>query len=218
MRKTALFDLDGTLLHTLPDITASTNHVLALYGRPPCTEAAMREYVGNGAANQLRCSWGGPISDALLAEVLARYQAYYSEHLDATHPYAGITAMLRALRARGFRTAVVTNKPALPTERLCVRLLGELLDAVVGEAPALPRKPAPDMAEEAMRRLGAAREDCVFVGDSDVDVATAGNCGIPCLSCTWGYRTEEELSASGAGRLVRTPEELLAALTEEPPQ
>ncbi len=212
MRKTVLFDLDGTLLHTLSDITAATNDILARYGREGCTEEEMRRYIGNGARNQFRCAWKGEVEDAELEEALSVYRPHYAEHLDRTQPYAGIIGLLRTLKAQGFRTAVVTNKPKLPTDRLCEKLLGDLVEVVVGEVPERPKKPAPHMVEEAMRQLGVTRDDCVYVGDSEVDVMTGRNAGMPCYSCTWGYRSRKELLDAGAEILVDTPEELLDLL------
>lgn len=208
MRRVVLFDLDGTLLDTLGDITAASNDILARFGRAPCTEEEMRTFIGNGARNQLRRAWKGEVTEQQLEEALGLYRPYYADHLSHTRPYDGILPLLRRLRDGGFRVAVVTNKPQLPTERLCAGLLGGLLDAVVGEEPTRAKKPAPDMVEEALRRLGAAREDCVYVGDSEVDIATARNAGMPCYSCTWGYRSRAELLAAGAEILTDTPEEL----------
>ncbi len=208
MRNTVLFDLDGTLLDTLADITAATNDILVRYGRPACTEEEMRGYIGNGAKHQFRSAWKAEVEDARLEEALAAYRPYYADYVGVTHPYDGIVELLQMLRERGFRTAIVTNKPKLPTDRLCGRLLAGLVDAVVGEEPCRPKKPAPDMVEEAMRLLGVSREDCVFVGDSEVDVMTARNAGMPCCACTWGYRSRRELLATGAEILVDTPEEL----------
>ncbi len=208
MRRTVLFDLDGTLLDTLGDITAASNDILARFDRPACTEEEMRSFIGNGARNQLRCAWKGEPTEAQLEEALTLYRPYYADHLSGTRPYDGILPLLRRLKEDGFRIAVVTNKPQLPTERLCESLLSGLLDAVVGEEPARPKKPAPDMVEEAMRRLGVTREDCVYVGDSEVDVLTGRNAGMPCYSCTWGYRSRAELLCAGADILTDTPEEL----------
>lgn len=208
MRRTVLFDLDGTLLDTLSDITAASNDILARFGRAPSTEEEMRSFIGNGARHQLCCAWKGAVADETLDEALTLYRPYYADHLSHTRPYDGILPLLHRLRDAGFRVAVVTNKPQLPTERLCASLLGGLLDAVVGEEPSRPKKPAPHMVEEAMRRLGVTREDCVYVGDSEVDVLTGRNAAMPCYSCTWGYRGRAELLSAGADILVDTPEEL----------
>lgn len=213
MRNAVLFDLDGTLLNTIGGITGASNAILARYGRPGCTVEQMRLFVGNGARYQLRCAWQGDVSEQTLDEALAAYRPYYAEHLDPAEPYPGIMELLRELKSRGWRTAVVTNKPALPTERLCARFFGDLVDAVVGETPEVPRKPAPDMAERAMELLGVKREDCVFVGDGETDVRTARSSGIPCISCTWGYRTARELLSAGADIFADSAEELLRLLT-----
>ena len=208
MRKTVLFDLDGTLLDTLQDITSATNEILSRYGRAACTVEEMRDFVGNGARHQFRSSWKGEISEELLDEALNLYRPYYADHIPDTRPYDGIIELLKGLRAEGFRTAVVTNKPLLPTSRLCEKLLGDLVEVVVAEVPERPKKPAPDMVEEAMRQLGVSRDDCVYVGDSEVDVQTAKNSGLPCYACTWGYRDTDVLLNAGADILVDSAEEL----------
>ncbi|MBR2929285.1 MAG: HAD-IA family hydrolase [Oscillospiraceae bacterium] len=208
MRKTVLFDLDGTLLDTLQDITSATNEILSRYGRAACTVAEMRDFVGNGARHQFRSSWKGDISEELLDEALELYRPYYAAHIPDTRPYDGIIELLKGLKADGFRMAVVTNKPVLPTTSLCNKLLGDLVDVVVAESPERPKKPAPDMVEEAMRQLGVTRDDCVYVGDSEVDVATGRNSGMPCYACTWGYRDTDVLLRSGADILVDSAEEL----------
>ena len=115
MRKTVLFDLDGTLLDTLQDITSATNEILSRYGRAACTVAEMRDFVGNGARHQFRSSWKGDISEELLDEALELYRPYYAAHIPDTRPYDGIIELLKGLKADGFRMAVVTNKPVLPT-------------------------------------------------------------------------------------------------------
>lgn len=208
MRKTVLFDLDGTLLDTLQDITSATNEILSRYGRAACTVEEMRDFVGNGARHQFRSSWKGDISEELLDEALNLYRPYYADHIPSTRPYDGIIELLKGLKADGFRTAVVTNKPQLPTARLCEKLLGDLVEVVVAEVPERPKKPDPAMVEEAMRQLGVTRDDCVYVGDSEVDVATGRNSGMPCYACTWGYRDTDVLLAAGADILVDSAEEL----------
>ena len=140
MRKTVLFDLDGTLLDTLQDITSATNEILSRYDRAACTVEEMRDFVGNGARHQIRSSWKGEITEELLDEVLDAYRPYYTEHSPATRPYDGIIELLKGLKADGFRTAVVTNKPLLPTSRLCEKLLGDLVEVVVAEVPERPKK------------------------------------------------------------------------------
>lgn len=208
MRRVVLFDLDGTLMDTLADITEASNAILARYDRAACTVEQMRDFIGNGARCQFRRSWQGEVTEETLEEALAQYRPYYAEHLERSRPYDGIVELLRGLREEGFRCAVVTNKPQLPAAKLCERWLGDLVETVVGEEPVRAKKPAPDMVEEAMRRLGVTREECVYVGDSEVDVQTARNSAMPCYACTWGYRDVDRLAAAGAEILVDSPEEL----------
>lgn len=206
--KAVLFDLDGTLLDTLGGITDASNVILARYGREAQPREKMRTFIGSGARNQLKCAWGGAIDEATLDEVVAAYRPYYAAHLDPVEPYGAIMELLSELKAQGIKTAIVTNKPEAATNVLAERFFGGLIDAAFGQRDDIPKKPATDMVELAMDALGVTRADCVFVGDGETDVWTAKAAGMPCVSVTWGYRSTEELLASGADILADTVEEL----------
>lgn len=206
--KAVLFDLDGTLLDTLGGITDASNVILARYGRPAKAREEMVHYIGSGARHQLKCAWHGEVDDATLDEVVALYCAYYDSHLDPVEAYAGVAELLRELKERGIKTAIVSNKPHAATEILAERFFAGLIDAVVGQKNGIPKKPAEEMVRLAMEELSVTREDCVFVGDGETDVWTAKTAGMPCVSVTWGYRSAEELLASGADILADTVEEL----------
>ncbi len=205
-----IWDLDGTLLDTLADLTASTNAALAEFGFPPRTPEQIRQVVGNGAANQLRKSLpeGAQVDfDALLAFYKNHYRAHCNE---ATKPYPGIPEALDAIRAMGVKQAVVSNKPDPAVKTLCRAHFGDRLDAAVGECEGVRRKPAPDSVLRA-----AALLDCrapVYVGDSEVDIATARNAGIDCISVSWGFRPEQTLRDAGAAAIAPDVNALLALL------
>lgn len=208
---TILFDMDGTVLDTLYDLWASTNFVLRELGRPERTLDEIRSYVGNGAANQIRCAMPEGSSDAELADALGRYQAHYAAHCrEHTRPYDGVTAMLETLSKAGKRLAVVSNKPQRAVTQLSDEHFGTLMRVAIGETPERRRKPAPDTVEAALSALGAPKDGAVYVGDSEVDVATAENAGLPLIAVSWGFRSREQLTAAGAQTIVDTPEELLA--------
>ena len=210
---TILFDMDGTVLDTLQDLWASTNAVLRELGYPERSLDDIRSYVGNGARNQIRCALPEGSGDAAIDDALARYRAYYAAHCrDHTKPYSGVTETLRRLKRAGKKLAVVSNKPDAAVRLLAAEHFGGLLDVAIGETPALRRKPAPDMADAALAALGADKSGAVYVGDSEVDVETARNAGLPLIAVSWGFRSREALTAAGAETVADTPEELLALL------
>lgn len=208
-----LFDMDGTLLDTLYDLWASTNAVLRELKCPERTLEEIRAYVGNGARNQIRCALPEGSADELVDKALARYQAYYAEHCnDHTRPYDGIVQMLETLKDAGKQLAVVSNKPDKMVKILSKEHLGTLLDVSIGETPQIARKPAPDTVFKALEELEVDKENAVYIGDSEVDVATAKQAGVPLIAVSWGFRTRAALSDAGATTIVDSPEELLSLL------
>ena len=204
MNTAILFDLDGTLLDTLEDLADATNYSLRHFGFPERSLEEIRRFVGNGARNQIRLSLPEGSSEETICAVLAFYKDYYNTHCQIkTCPYDGITNMLQALRG-DYPLAIVSNKPDPTVKRLCAEYFPGIY--AMGESPACPRKPAPDMICHVMDALGVQR--CIYVGDSEVDVLTAKNADVPCLSVTWGFRTESDLTAAGASWLCHTPAEL----------
>ena len=189
-----IWDLDGTLLDTLEDLCDATNHILRSYGLPGRSLKEIRSFVGNGARNQMRLALPGKKDDPDLEEVLSAYQTYYAAHCqNKTKPYDGILTVLEEL-GKTYPMAVVSNKPDKAVKTLAQQYFPGLY--AVGEHPGCPRKPAPDMVYQAMAALGVNR--CIYVGDSEVDAATAKAAGVPCLSVLWGFRDREELETAGA--------------------
>ena len=193
MKTGILFDLDGTLLDTLEDLLDATNYALATCGYPPRTLKELRRFVGNGAENQIRLSLPeGAKQD--VQKVLGIYKPYYTDHCQVkTRPYAGIPEQLAVLKEK-YPLAIVSNKPDSAVKALCADCFPGIY--ALGETADCPRKPAPDMVFKAMAAIGV--EKCIFVGDSEVDVITAQNAGVPCLSVLWGFRDREDMEAVGA--------------------
>ncbi len=207
--KAAIFDLDGTLLDTLRDINASLNLAMSSAGRPYRTREQVRKDVGRGARKLIEDSLG-PATDTEVASALTTFRDHYLQHCDAhSLPYPGITDTLLELRSRGVMTAVATNKPRQAALKLCHRHLASLLDVIIGETPDLKPKPAPDIVEKAIEALGLQKSECLYIGDSETDIHTARNAGMPCLSAGWGFRTVEELNEAGAAILLTTPADIL---------
>ena len=208
--QTAVFDLDGTLLDTLEDLWRATNTALERHSLPRRSRDEVRLFVGNGVEMLIRRAVpAGTDEDTILA-VLADFKTAYAAICeDHTKPYDGILDMLTALRERGIRVAVVSNKFDAATKKLCEKYFGDLVEVAIGERAGVRKKPAPDTVYEALKELGVTLEGAVYIGDSDVDIRTAENCGMPCISVTWGLRDEEFLVDQGAYIIVHSPVEIL---------
>ena len=210
MKTGILFDLDGTLLNTLEDLLDATNYALCQCGYPGRTLGELRRFVGNGAENQIRMSLPEGASPEEVQRVLKIYKPYYTEHCQVkTRPYDGILEALAVLKEK-YPIAVVSNKPDAAVKALCAELFPGIF--ALGEAPDCPRKPAPDMVFKACRAIGA--DTCVYVGDSEVDVRTAKNAGVPCLSVLWGFRNREEIEAAGGEHFCEKPIDLIEKIEE----
>ena len=208
--RAVIFDLDGTLLNTLDDLTDATNAALRHFGCPERTREEVRQFVGNGAERLIRLALPGNEDDPAVSEVLSWYKDFYAAHSQIkTRPYEGVLEALAAVKAE-FPVAVVSNKPDNATKLLCKQYFGDVY--ALGEGSAMPRKPAPDMVHRAMADIGA--EKCIYVGDSEVDVLTAKNTGVPCLSVLWGFRDRETLLQAGAEHFCENPCDLLRNLRE----
>lgn len=208
--KTYIFDLDGTLLNTLADLAASTNYALRQYALPEHSIDDVRRFVGNGVKKLMERAVPNGLDNPQFEEVYATFRQHYMEHsLDTTRPYDGIVSTLAELKARGKRIAVVSNKMYEATQELCRHFFGDYVEVAIGEREDIKKKPAPDTVNEAFRQLGVSKEGAVYVGDSDVDVMTAKNSGLPCISVLWGFRDRDFLIAHGATTFVSKPEDIL---------
>ena len=208
-----IFDLDGTLLNTLEDLADSVNFALGQFGFPPRTYGEVRDFVGNGVSNLVRRSLPGGQKTPEFEDVLALFRRHYSENCRSkTRPYGGILELLRALSGAGIKMAVVSNKYDAAVKELVRLYFGDLIPVAIGESEKARRKPAPDTVLSALAQLGAAAEGAVYVGDSEVDLQTAKNAGLPCITVTWGFRDKASLAAAGAETMVDSVTELLRAL------
>ncbi len=207
---TYIFDLDGTLLSTLDDLAASCNYALRNNGMAERTLDEVRRFVGNGVKKLMERAVPDGFDNPLFEKAFADFRQHYMEHnLDTTKPYPGVMEMLGELKARGKKVAVVSNKFYAATQALCKHFFGDLVDVAIGEREDICKKPAPDTVNEALRQLGVGRERAVYIGDSDVDVMTARNSGMPCISVLWGFRDCEFLVNHGATIFVSSPLQIL---------
>lgn len=211
-----IFDLDGTLLDTLQDLADSTNYALALHKLPARSLEEVRRFVGNGVGLLIHRAVPQGTPAALEARCLADFRAHYLLNMEhRTAPYPGIPELLDGLNAAGIKRAVVSNKFDGAVKGLCRTYFGDRVSVAIGESPGVARKPAPDTVFRALAELGADPAQAVYVGDSDVDIQTARNAGLPCLSVSWGFRTADFLREHGAQRILSSPAALLALLTGE---
>ena len=209
--RTYIFDLDGTLLDTLGDLTASVNFALSCNSMPQHSIENIRNFVGNGVRLLMERAVPGGATNPLFEKAFADFRKYYMHHsLDTTRPYDGVSEMLKELKGRGAHLAVVSNKMIEATQRLVAHFFPEI-EVAIGEheAEGILKKPAPDTVIEALRRLGVSRNGAVYIGDSDVDIMTANNSQLPCISVLWGFRDRSFLLNSGATTFISRPEELL---------
>ena len=207
--KTYIFDLDGTLLSTLADLAASTNYALRTHHMPERSIDEVRRFVGNGVKKLMERAIPDGLKNPLFEETFATFRQHYMQHnLDTTQPYPGIMQLLEQLKAEGKNIAVVSNKFYAATRELCRHFFGDLVPVAIGEREDIRKKPAPDTVIEALRELGVDKEGAVYIGDSDVDIMTAKNSGMPCVSVLWGFRDKEFLLEHGATTLISQPEEM----------
>ena len=210
--------MDGTLMNTLDDLHDSVSYALRQAGLAPNPKQDTRRYLGNGVRNLVNRSveQACPTADEALKErVFEIFRAYYVAHsMDKTAPYEGIPEMLKECKKRGFFTAIVSNKLDPAVKDLHKAFFADSIDVAIGETPTVKRKPAPDMVDEAIRQLSLLhgrsieKSECVYVGDSEVDLQTAKNSDLPCIAVSWGFRDRDYLVEQGAKTIIDCPDEL----------
>ena len=211
MLQAAIFDLDGTLLYTLPDLARSVNFAMRTLGFPERSFEQIRSYIGNGIENLVRCALPEGTPAEIQSRAIRIFREHYSQNSQIdTRPYDGIPELLEALRSRNIGTAIVSNKPDGDVQVL--NRAWFRVDVAIGESSACRRKPAPDMVLAACARLGVRPEECAYIGDSEVDHATAAAAGCRCILVSWGYRSRERLEALPGAKIADTPEEVLSGL------
>lgn len=212
--KLIIFDLDGTLLDTLADLTSSVNYAMRCMHMPERTKEEVLSFIGNGNRVLMeRCVENG--DEETVDQALARFHEYYRCHYaDETVSYTGIPELLEDLKARGFLLSVVSNKADYAVQDLCRKYFGDRFQFVLGDREGIRRKPSAEPIELVLKSLHLTKEEAVYVGDSEVDIETAANAGLPCISVSWGFRSRPVLASAGAQIIVSSPEELSAAIRE----
>lgn len=207
--KALICDLDGTLLNTLEDLMDSVNYGLTNHDMRNITLEQTRRFVGNGVGKLIERAVPEGTSQEDIADVLKDFRSYYNEHSqDKTKPYEGVVEMLKEAKAQGMKLAIVSNKIDSAVGELAEVYFKGLIDVAIGETKDVPKKPAPDMLYKALDQLGLKKDEAVFIGDSDVDVATGLNSSMDMITVLWGFRDKEELMEAGAKVFIEKPEEL----------
>lgn len=210
---TVIFDLDGTLLDTLEDLKNAVNYALRVCGMPERTLSEIRQFVGNGVRNLMIRVVPQGEDHPEFEHAFAVFKEYYGEHCnDATKAYEGISELLQELKNMGYVLAIVSNKIDSAVQDLNRRYFPQV-DVAIGDREDLRRKPEPDSVFLALRELGRMKEEAIYVGDSDVDLLTAQNAGLPCISVLWGFRDREFLEERGATTFVEKPMEIAGILS-----
>jgi len=208
--KSYIFDLDGTLLDSLTDLAASCNYALRINNMPERTIDEVRMFVGNGVRKLMERAIPDGDCNELFQKTYTDFRDHYLIHnLDHTSPYNGIITMLKSLKDDGCNIAVVSNKFYAATQELVNHFFGDYVSVAIGERDNIRKKPSPDTVFEALRQLNVEKDGAVYIGDSDVDVMTAKNCGMPCISVLWGFRDKKFLIEHGANVFVEKPSEIL---------
>lgn len=210
---TVIFDLDGTLLNTLEDLADAVNYIMREHGYPQRTLDEVRRFVGNGIRRLMEQAVPENVSGAQFEQVFEQFKSYYTEHCQIkTRAYEGIMPLLKCLYEKGYTMAIVSNKNHAAVCELNEIYFKQYIKAAIGQQEGIRKKPAPDSVLQALKDLGKERETAVYVGDSEVDFATAENTGMDCVLVSWGFRTPEELSGCCPTAMIDQPEQLLRLL------
>ncbi len=212
MIRACIFDLDGTLMNTIGTITHYLNAALGAHGFAPFGEERVKYFVGNGARLLVEraLTAHGALTEENFAAVFATYnELYNAAPNEGSAPYDGVLALLEGLAERGVRVGVLSNKPDFATRAVVASFFGDRVAAAHGGREGIPLKPAPDGVFEILRELEAAAADCLYIGDTAVDMETGRAAGIPTVGVLWGFRTREELETADATHIIAHPAELL---------
>ena len=217
MITTVIFDMDGTVLNTLNDLAASVKYVLTRFGMPVHNTEDYRLYFGSGIRHALQCALPKGAGEEMIDQMLPLFREHYNVHcLDRTGPYKGIPELMRSLREHGYKLAIVSNKIDSAVKELHAKFFHDDVRVAIGEREGIRRKPAPDTVIQALAELKSTKDEAVYVGDSEVDLQTAANAGLPCITVLWGFREKDFLTEHGATVFANTPQDIFDLLKEHP--
>jgi phosphoglycolate phosphatase len=212
--KAVIFDMDGTVLDTLEDLKDAVNYTMRDYSIKERSLDEVRQFVGNGLERLLELCVPGGKEHPQFYEMMTFFKEYYSLHSnDKTRPYDGVLPLLRELKDEGYKLAIVSNKVDSAVKDLAQIYFDGVVETAIGESEGVARKPAPDMVNAALKELDISKEEAVYVGDSEVDLMTASNSGLDCISVLWGFRDREFLKERGAVMFAEKPSDVLAFMS-----
>ena len=198
--------MDGTVLNTLDDLTDAVNYVFSKFDLPPRSQEEYRKFFGNGIGYAMKCAAPEGTPDSLFDKMIPVFREYYDKHcLDKTRPYEGILELMKALKDKGYKMAIVSNKIDSAVKELNERFFSEYVTVSIGEKAGIKRKPAADTVLAALDELGSSRDEAIYVGDSEVDLQTARNSGLSCIAVLWGFRDKDLLIENGATTFAEKP-------------
>ena len=198
--------MDGTVLNTLDDLTDAVNYVFSKFDLPPRSQEEYRKFFGNGIGYAMKCAAPEGTPDSLFDKMIPVFREYYDKHcLDKTRPYEGILELMKALKDKGYKMAIVSNKIDSAVKELNERFFSEYVTVSIGEKAGIKRKPAADTVLAALDELGSSRDEAIYVGDSEVDLQTARNSGLSCIAVLWGFRDKDLLIENGAITFAEKP-------------
>ncbi len=216
IKDTIIFDLDGTLLNTLEDLHACFNKAITEYGYPKRTLEEIKSFVGNGIKKAIERALPSNIEECELNKIVNYFKSYYEDHmLDLTKPYDGIIGMLEDLKANNYKLAVVSNKYDAAVKQLCKKYFGKYIDIAIGESTGVRKKPEIDGVMKAIKELNSSIDNSIYIGDSDVDIKTAKNVGIPCISVLWGFRDKDFLIQNGGKLFAEKPKDIIKIIEKK---
>ena len=212
MKNAIIFDLDGTLLYTLEDLTDSVNFALNQFNYPHCSIEQIRSFVGNGVEKLIRraiLKSQDEINERVFYDCLNTFKIHYKNNMkNKTTPYSGVIDLLKKLKSKGIKIAVVSNKFDSAVKDLCTFYFGDLIDLAIGESNSCAKKPTPDGIFKVLKHFELKAKNCVYIGDSEVDIQTATNANMDCINVDWGYKDKNFLINAGAKRIVSNTKEL----------
>ena len=207
--------MDGTVLNTLDDLTDAVNHVFSQFDLPPRSTEEYRKFFGNGIGYAMKCAAPEGTPESLFDKMIPVFREYYDEHcLDKTRPYDGILELMKALKDKGYKMAIVSNKIDSAVKELNERFFSEYVSVAIGEKPGIKRKPAADTVLAALKELGSKKSEALYIGDSEVDLQTAKNSELLCIAVLWGFRDKEYLIKNGATVFAETPADVINLLSQ----
>ncbi len=213
--KCVIWDMDGTLLNTLEDLSDSTNASLQAFNLPTITIDDTRHYVGNGIRKLIERAVPSGTSAELTDKVFDFFREYYANHCEIkTKPYEGVTDLLEKLHNEGYTEAIVSNKIDSAVKELSEKYFSNVISIAVGEKEGIRKKPEPDAVYSVLNEFNIEKKDAIYIGDSEVDIQTAQNSGLSCISVAWGFRSTEELIQNGATNIVKNCDELYSLLSQ----